>query len=115
MMSIRSDLTLREILSAGKDTRVIPVSTDDRLVIGIVPKSEKKVKTKEINLQSCPASVVTNEILLAGQKLVSFCLIHLFFLHQKIKLWLSNLCYQLDYGDEYSLASVFCFSIILEV
>jgi hypothetical protein len=79
MMSIRSDLTLREILSAGKDTRVIPVSTDDRLVIGIVPKSEKKVKTKEINLQSCPASVVTNEILLAGQKLVSFCLIHLFF------------------------------------
>jgi 1-phosphatidylinositol-4-phosphate 5-kinase len=44
MMSIRSDLTLREILSAGKDTRVIPVSTDDRLVIGIVPKSEKKVK-----------------------------------------------------------------------
>ncbi|KAL9348237.1 hypothetical protein Peur_059603 [Populus x canadensis] len=43
MMSIRSDLTLREILSAGKDTRVIPVSTDDRLVIGIVPKSEKKV------------------------------------------------------------------------
>ncbi|KAL9385359.1 hypothetical protein Peur_022369 [Populus x canadensis] len=43
MMSIRSDLTLREILSAGNDTRVIPVSTDDRLVIGIVPKSEKKV------------------------------------------------------------------------
>ncbi|CAK7348782.1 unnamed protein product [Dovyalis caffra] len=42
MMSIRSYWTLREILSAGKDTRSIPVGTDDRLMIGIVPKSEKK-------------------------------------------------------------------------
>ena len=43
MMSIRSDLTIREIFSAGKDTSAIPVSIDDRLVVAVVPKSEKKV------------------------------------------------------------------------
>ncbi|KAG5219128.1 phosphatidylinositol phosphate kinase [Salix suchowensis] len=42
MMSIRSDLTIREIFSAGKDTSAIPVSVDDRLVVAVVPKSEKK-------------------------------------------------------------------------
>ncbi|KAJ6679769.1 PHOSPHATIDYLINOSITOL 4-PHOSPHATE 5-KINASE 10 [Salix purpurea] len=42
MMSIRSDLTIREIFSAGKYTSAIPVSIDDRLVVAVVPKSEKK-------------------------------------------------------------------------